>query len=397
MIDHRILSFDIECSGRKGVFPEAHTDPVIQIANVITLQGDSKPLFKNVFTLNSCSNIVGTHILSFDSEAKMLAEWSQFVSTVDPDIIIGYNINGFDFPYLLDRAQALKIVSFPYLGRLTGVKTIAKETQFSSKAHGTRNSKAINIEGRLQLDVLQIMQRDHKLRSYTLNSVCAHFLGEQKEDVHHSIIADLQNGNDETRRRLAVYCLKDAYLPQRLLDKLMCVINYMEMSRVTGVPFNYLLTRGQQIKVVSQLYRKAMAHDLLIPAMAVEGTDEQYEGATVIEPRKGFYQVPIATLDFTSLYPSIMMAHNLCYSTYLQDQAHADRYGLVLGKDYHKTPNNDMFLFPSVRKGLLPTILEDLIAARKVAKSDMKKETDPFKRAVLDGRQLALKVFMLSV
>jgi len=52
------------------------------------------------------------------------------------------------------------------------------------------------------------MQRDYKLRSYTLNSVSAHFLGEQKEDVHYSIISDLQNGTEETRRRLALYCLK---------------------------------------------------------------------------------------------------------------------------------------------------------------------------------------------
>jgi DNA polymerase delta subunit 1 len=200
------------------------------------------------------------------------------------------------------------------------------------------------MEGRLQIDMLQVMQRDYKLRSYSLNSVCAHFLGEQKEDVHHSIITDLQNGNDETRRRLAIYCLKDAYLPQRLLDKLMCLFNYMEMARVTGVPFNYLLTRGQQIKVVSQLYRKAMSEDLLIPAMEIEGTDEQYEGATVIEPIKGFYQVPIATLDFTSLYPSIMMAHNLCYSTYLQDKSHADRFDFVEGEHYKRTPNNGMII-----------------------------------------------------
>jgi DNA polymerase delta subunit 1 len=91
--------------------------------------------------------------------------------------------------------------------------------------------------------------------------------GEQKEDVHHSIITELQNGNEETRRRLAIYCLKDAYLPQRLMDKLMCLINYIEMARVTGVPFNYLLARGQQIKVVSQLYRKALEKGFVIPAM----------------------------------------------------------------------------------------------------------------------------------
>lgn len=123
------------------------------------------------------------------------------------------------------------------------------------------------IDGRVIFDVLQVIQRDYKLRSYTLNSVSAHFLGEQKEEVHHSIITDLQNGTDDDRRRLAVYCLKDAYLPQRLLDKLMIMYNYIEMARVTGVPLSYLLSRGQQIKVISQLYRKANAEDLLIPAV----------------------------------------------------------------------------------------------------------------------------------
>lgn len=136
------------------------------------------------------------------------------------------------------------------------------------------------------------------------------------------------------------------------------------------------------------------------------GTDEQYEGATVIEPKKGYYDVPIATLDFSSLYPSIMMAHNLCYTTLL-DRSTVDRLGLVKDVDYITTPNNglyfylslqllstltDMFATTKKRKGLLPMVLEDLISARKRAKADLKKETDPFKRAVLDGRQLALKV-----
>ena len=86
-------------------------------------------------------------------------------------------------------------------------------------------------------------------RSYTLNSVSFYFLSEQKEDVDHAIITTLQNGDEQTRRRLAVYCLKDAFLPLRLLDKLMSLVNYMEMARVTGVPLSYLLFRGQQIKV----------------------------------------------------------------------------------------------------------------------------------------------------
>lgn len=121
---------------------------------------------------------------------------------------------------------------------------------------GKRENKNINFEGRVPFDLLLVLLRDYKLRSYSLNAVSYHFLQEQKEDVHHSIITDLQNGTDQTRRRLAVYCLKDAYLPLRLNEKLMSFINYMEMARVTGVPLSCLLTRGQQIKVVSQLLRK---------------------------------------------------------------------------------------------------------------------------------------------
>lgn len=110
----------------------------------------------------------------------------------------------------------------------------------------------------IKICVLQVLVRDYKLRSYTLNAVSYHFLQEQKEDVHHKDITGLQNGNAQTRRRLAVYCLKDAYLPLRLLDKLMCIIIYMEMARVTGVSISSLLTRGQQIKIVSQLLRKVI-------------------------------------------------------------------------------------------------------------------------------------------
>ncbi|KAG8882581.1 DNA-directed DNA polymerase delta [Tulasnella sp. 331] len=392
----RILSFDIECAGRKGIFPEADKDPVIQIANMVTRQGESAPFVRNIFTLEDCAHIVGSQVLSFDDEADMLVAWRDFIAEVDPDVVIGYNIANFDLPYLMDRAKALKATKFPFLGRMHGVRTQIKDTHFSSKAYGQRDSKETQLDGRLQLDMLQVMQRDYKLRSYSLNAVCAQFLGEQKEDVHHSVITELQNGGPESRRRLAIYCLKDAYLPQRLMDKLMCFINYTEMARVTGVPFNYLLSKGQQIKVISQLFRKANAENYVVPAMKGEGSDEQYEGATVIEPSRGYYDTPIATLDFSSLYPSIMMAHNLCYTTLL-DKSAIDRLHLVENEDYIRTPNHDFFATSKRRKGLLPTILEDLISARKRAKADLKKETDPFKRAVLDGRQLALKISANSV
>jgi DNA polymerase delta subunit 1 len=396
----RILSFDIECAGRKGVFPEAEIDPVIQIANVVTRVGDEKPFVRNVFCLDTCSPIVATEIKSYQKETALLQGWRDFVEQVDPDVIIGYNISNFDFPYLLDRAKYLKVAKFPYLTRLKNAQSKAASTSFASKQMGARDTKSTNTNGRLQLDLLQLVQRDYQLRSYTLNSVCAHFLKEQKEDVHYSMITELYNGDSNSRRRLAVYCLKDAYLPQRLLDKLMCLVNYTEMARVTGVPFNYLLSRGQQVKFISQLFRKALEQNLVIPDLSNTGggDGDQYEGATVIEPKKGYYRdSPIATLDFASLYPSIMQAHNLCYTTWLDDPAKVEKLGLVKDVDYIVTPNNDMFCTTKVRKGLLSQILEELLSARKKAKRELAVETDPFKKAVLNGRQLALKISANSV
>lgn len=389
----RVLSFDIECASRKNTFPEPNHDPVIQIANVLTLQGHDEPLFKNVFTLDTCAPIVGAEVLSFATEADLLSAWQRFLIQIDPDVITGYNIINFDLPYLINRAAHLKVESFPELGRKRGMAVKMKDSRFSSKAYGTRESKDINIEGRVQFDLLPVIQREYKLRSYSLNSVSAHFLQQQKEDVHYSIITDLQNGSAETRRRLAAYCLKDAWLPQRLLDKLMFMINFIEMARVTGVPVSYLLTRGQQIKVISQLYRKANAKGMVIPVLNHTVNEETYEGATVFEPKRGYYTKPISTLDFSSLYPSIMMAHNLCYSTLL-DAASVSK----LSPDMvTKTPTGHYFVKAKTQKGILPEILLELLQARKRAKHEMKQASDAFTKAVLNGRQLALKISANSV
>ncbi|XP_050344943.1 DNA polymerase delta catalytic subunit [Nymphalis io] len=391
----RILSFDIECAGRKGVFPEPDKDPVIQIASMVIKQGETEPYLRNVFTLNTCAPIVGSQVMSFQTESEMLTKWSDFFRELDPDIITGYNINNFDWPYLINRAKHLKVDNFDFLGRIRNIRSVIKDSVLQSKQMGRRENKSINFEGRVPFDLLLVLVRDYKLRSYTLNAVSYHFLQEQKEDVHHSIITDLQNENEQTRRRLAMYCLKDAYLPLKLLNKLMCIINYMEMARVTGVPLSCLLTRGQQIKVVSQLLRKAKDAGYLMPAYHGQGSDDQFEGATVIEPRKGYYADPISTLDFASLYPSIMMAHNLCYTTLVPPNLQKDLN--LNSDDYTITPSNHTFVKSSVRKGLLPEILESLLAARKKAKADLKEEKDPLKRSVLDGRQLALKISANSV
>jgi DNA polymerase delta subunit 1 len=125
----------------------------------------------------------------------------------------------------------------------------------------------------------------------------------------------------------------------------MCVINQIEMGRVTGVPLSYLLTRGQQVKVISQLCRMTQSEKLVIPAhkpakaTVAASKEKGYKGATVIEPKKAYYDVPIATLDFMSLYPSIMMAHNLCYSTLLTKEQVKE----LDSEKYTETPSGGTF------------------------------------------------------
>ncbi|XP_065322772.1 DNA polymerase delta catalytic subunit-like isoform X2 [Gordionus sp. m RMFG-2023] len=350
----RILSFDIECSNRKGVFPDPAFDSVIQIGNMVAKHSESAPFIRNVFTLNTCAPIVGSDVYCFDKEIQLLQKWAEFIRQVDPDIITGYNIQNFDFPYLINRANAIKASDFFYLGRISYLKTGFRESTIQSKQMGRRENKLIAMEGRIIFDLFQ-------------------------------------NGNDQTRRRLAVYCMKDAYLPLRLLNKLLCLINHIEMARVTGVPLNYLLTRGQQIKVLSQLLRKAKEKNLIIPAYQGE-SGEEFIGATVIEPIKGYYDSPITTLDFSSLYPSIMIAYNLCYSTLVLH----DKYG-ISNDEITTTPSNNHFVKQSVYTGILPEILTDLMTARKKVKLALKSETDIFIKQVLDGRQLAIKISANSV
>lgn len=174
----RILSFDIECSADKGKFPVPEKDPVIQIANICQINGESEPFIRNVFTLKNCAPIVGTKVFSFKDETDVLCAWRDFVRVLDPDIITGYNIINFDLPYIINRADTLKISQYARFGRVIDSISKVKDATFNSKSLGTRETKDINIEGRVQFDMLQYVIREYKLRSYSLNSVSAKFLGE---------------------------------------------------------------------------------------------------------------------------------------------------------------------------------------------------------------------------
>ena len=393
----RILSFDIECLPRAGAFPKPEADPVLQIACRVEVHGSSSAVLDVVLTLDTCSAISGAEVLSYATEEDLLRAFTRLVVLSDPDVLTGYNIIKFDLVYLLERAEALLVGDFPTFGRVFGRKVTARDKTFESKQSGKRDTKEIRINGRVLFDMLDVMVRDEKLSSYSLNSVSRTFLGEQKEDVQYTEIPALQRGGPNDRRRMASYCRTDAALPLRLLRKMMKFVNYVEMARTTTVPLAYLLTRGQQIRVYSQLLRKAQQRGFAVPTLppVLDDDESKFEGATVIEPETGLHRGFIATLDFASLYPSIIQAHNLCYTTLLRDEGPA-----VAEERVSLTPDGSRFVTATERRGLLPQILEELLGARKHAKRQMKQAKergDEIAYAIYDGKQLALKVSANSV
>ena len=161
----RILSFDIESTGLNS-----KTSKTIQIANVVTVHGEAEPRTKVIFTLGGCSDIEGAIVRSFKDERSLLMAWRDFVVEADPDVFTGYNINGFDFPFLVERAELLGLGGFPYFGRDDETRCRVRNKETTTKAYGTRETKVVDIPGRTLLDMCEIIRRDHKLPSYKLNT-----------------------------------------------------------------------------------------------------------------------------------------------------------------------------------------------------------------------------------
>jgi DNA polymerase delta subunit 1 len=245
--------------------------------------------------------------------------------------------------------------------------------------------------------MLKHIQRDRKLRSYTLNSVSKLILGTTKVDMPYELIPEYQNGTDVQRAHLCYYCFKDAELVLQIMNKTMAMINSIEQARVTGVPLDFLLSRGAQVKTQSNLLQLCLKLGFVVPSSTEAENQDKTQGAIVLEPTPGLHRGFICTLDFGSLYPSIMQHRNLCYNTKLPLAEAKARYA----PSQYYVPRYDgakvAFVQRNIRQGLLPMLLERILAARNQAKAELKNAKDPFLKSVLDGRQLALKIVANSV
>jgi DNA polymerase delta subunit 1 len=404
----RILqaSFDIEVYSIDGSFPLPNVPEncVTQIATAFKYYSDKDFYVKHIICLKECAPISepGVIVEWYKTEREVLIAWKNLVNNMDPDILYTYNGDQFDCNYLNERAKITGCdEEFLDLSKLNYYTSVLKDKQFSSSAYGTTNYKRLSIPGRINFDILIYIQREYKENSYKLDDISYKFLGQNKNEMTPQNMFDFfASGDPEKIKTLALYCIQDTLLPQLLVDKMHILQNQISMSNITFVPFKFLVERGQSIKAFSQILKETRKENYLIPAIKYSNgsSDEKFEGATVLPPKTGAYFTPITVCDFASLYPSIIQAHNLCFSTIILDEKYLQEgeYKTMEWED-SKTEQCCSVNFSNSTQGILPKLLKKLTLSRKKYKKLMKDEKDPFTKEIYNKCQLAVKVSMNSM
>ena len=410
--DFLVMSYDIECTADDGVsFPEAKNkhDSIIQIGSTFHWHGVNeipKIIYKHIITLKDCDKIDDTVVESYDTEQEVLIAWTKLIQRTNPDIHIGYNIFGFDYKYLYDRANMYYIVpEFSCLSKLIDFQCKLETKILCSSALGMNEMYIPKIPGVVLVDIYKVIMNWFKLSNYKLNSVSELYLNQKKNDVSPKEIFKLQKGNSKDRKIIAEYCIQDNILCNLLSEKLCIILNNIGMANICYIPLSYLYLRGQGIKTQSLIARECLKHNYLMKTLYIDDKlgETSYEGAIVLEPHKSeLFLEPVNVLDFNSLYPAIMMGWNICISTFCKNKSFINlpdyNYENIKFTDtsngevthcFAKNKNNE--------RGILPLVVSTLIEERRRVKKLMKNESDPMKTKMFNSEQLALKISANSV
>ena len=515
--DNKLYELNLALS---SCFPKLEGDKVTFIGSTFMNYGDQEPYKNHCIVLNSCSDmpIQNSIIESYQTEREVLLAWQQLVERENPDIVIGYNIFGFDYEFMFRRAEETGCVSeFLKLSRnndeVCGTKDkdtqkIKIEETSIQIASGQHDLKFIKMNGRLQVDLYNFFRREENLTSYKLDYVAGHFIGDyvksfehysfkteikttnmtgllegsfiHLEEIGHSVdyyddgakfkvtsinkeegkfkidgivnpdmkkkvrwclakddvtpkdIFRMTNGSADDRSVIAKYCIQDCNLVHYLFNKADVLTGFIEMAKICSVPINFLVMRGQGIKLTSYVAKKCREKRTLIPVIEKGDLDEGYEGAIVLDPKCDLYlDNPVACVDYASLYPSSMISENLSHDSKVWTREY-DLAGNLVYEWGEKDENGDFMYdnlhgyeyvnitydtFKYVRKSakaaaekiksgtktcrfaqfpegkaIMPSILEELLVARKTTRKLIPQQSDEFMKNVLDKRQLGYKV-----
>jgi DNA polymerase elongation subunit (family B) len=503
-------------------FPKLEGDKVTFVGSTFMKYGDEDPYMNHCIALNTCSKIpLDNSVLeSYQTEKEVLLAWQNLIQRENPDIIIGYNIFGFDYMFMFKRAEENNCIEdFLKLSRNKDEICATKDRDTGKYkleestiqiASGQHDLKFIKINGRLQVDLYNFFRREENLSSYKLDYVAGHFIGDfiksldhttsgeteiktanmtgllegsfvHFEEIGHSIdyydngakfkvtyvnklngkfivegivnpdtskkvrwclakddvtpkdIFRMTNGSADDRAVIAKYCIQDCNLVHYLFNKADILTGFIEMAKICSVPINFLVMRGQGIKLTSYIAKKCREKRTLMPVIEKGGLDDGYEGAIVLDPKCDLYlDNPVACVDYASLYPSCMMSENFSHDSkvwtmeydlagnLIEETGEKDNDGKFIYDnlpDYEyvdieydtyryirKTPASAaekvksgtkkcrFAQFPDGKRAIMPSILEELLGARKATRKLIPQQTDEFMKNVLDKRQLGYKV-----
>ncbi|MEM7825799.1 MAG: DNA-directed DNA polymerase [Candidatus Aenigmatarchaeota archaeon] len=312
------------------------------------------------------------------NEEGMIKRFLEIVKEKDPDFLVGYNSDGFDIPKLKDRANELKVQL--KLGREGSTVHVVRRGRVSSaKAKGRIHVDLFNF-------ISHILSASMKSEVLTLDEVAQELLGIGKKKMEYKEMVEIW-GKKEQLERLAEYSLWDSELTLRLSHLILPQI--FALSKLTGqLPFD--VSRYTYSQLVEAFFmRRAFVDNILIPNRPKTEEIERrkmapvYKGAIVIEPKKGIHY-NILVFDFRSLYPTIVVTHNISPETLNCEHSEC--------KERNKVPETKWH-FCIKRKGFIPKHLDELIKSRQKIKEGMKKiEKDSEEWKKLDNMQYALKI-----
>jgi DNA polymerase elongation subunit (family B) len=514
------LNKSLSEKARPNAFPSLEGDKVTFIGSTFLKAGEKEPYLNHCIVLNTCGTVPleNCKVESYQTENQVLTAWTNLIQRENPDIIIGYNIFGFDYAFMFNRAiENGCITEFLKLSKnkneICGVdpftgKYKLEETTINI-ASGQHDLKYIKMNGRIQIDLYNYFRREENLTSYKLDYVAGHFIGDYvknlenngeqteiyssnltgllqgsyvhfeeighstdyysdgakfsvisvdknsksfvvsgkitpdmkkkvrwclaKDDVTPKDIFRMTNGSAEDRAVIAKYCIQDCNLVHYLMNKVDVLTGFVEMAKICSVPISFLVLRGQGIKLTSYVAKKCREKRTLMPVIEKQESDDGYEGAIVLDPKCDLYlDNPVACVDYASLYPSSMMSENLSHDSKVWTKEYnlKDELITVTGETdeqgnhiYDNLPGfsyvnvtYDTFKyvrkspsaaaekikcgykicrfaqFPDNTRAIMPSILEELLLARKTTRKLIPQQTDEFMKNVLDKRQLGYKV-----
>nr|XP_009680867.1 PREDICTED: DNA polymerase zeta catalytic subunit [Struthio camelus australis] len=427
-----LISMELHARTRRDLEPDPEFDPICalfycissdtalpntdkkEITGAIVIDRDrtlSSQGSKDQAPLLTRSGVTGLEVSYATDERTLFQEVVNIVKRYDPDILLGYEVQMHSWGYLLQRAAALNIDLCQMISRVPDDK---KENRFAAELdeYGSDTMSEIHIVGRIVLNIWRMMRHEVDLTNYTFENVGFHVLHQRFPLFTFRVLSDwFDNKTDVYRWKMVDHYISRVRGNLQLLETLDLIGRTSEMARLFGIQFLHVLTRGSQYRVESMMLRIAKPMNFIPVTPSIQQRAQMKAPQCIpliMEPESRFYSNAVLVLDFQSLYPSIVIAYNYCFSTCLGHVENLGKYDefkfgctslrvppdllYQIRHDITVSPSGVAFVKPSVRKGVLPRMLEEILKTRIMVKQSMKAyKHDKAITRMLEARQLGLK------